>query len=59
MKNEIAKLINKDMDRRSFLQHIGFGVIMLLGISSLVDALGNFQTTDRNGPGYGDTNYGN
>ena len=59
MKNELAKLTNKEMDRRSFLQHVGFGIVMLLGLANLVDALGKFQMSDKNVPGYGDTNYGN
>lgn len=60
MKNEIQKLLQKDMDRRDFLKHVGIGFIAIAGFTTVIKTL----TTLNNSPkdiattGYGSSVYG-
>jgi hypothetical protein len=62
IQNEINKLMQKDMDRRDFLKHVGIGFAGLLGVTSAVKTLSNLsgsqQTKQNSSVGYGSSAYG-
>ncbi len=58
MKAQIEELFNKEMTRKEFVQHIGAGVLILLGISRLISVLLKPQTQSRSSMGYGSSAYG-
>ena len=39
MKNEIEHLLQKEMDRTAFLQHVGIALLALTGFASVMRAL--------------------
>lgn len=61
LKNELHNLLNKPMDRRGFLKHVGVGVVAMTGAAALVKSL-NDVTGSGSGParqaGYGASVYG-
>jgi hypothetical protein len=62
IQNEINKLMQKDMDRRDFLKHVGIGFAGLLGVTSAVKALshlnGSQTRQSSSSVGYGSSAYG-
>jgi hypothetical protein len=68
MQNPFTHLLDKEMDRREFLVHLGAGFVALLGLSSILKAftgVGSSQqqktTTSTAAPrssGYGSSAYG-
>jgi hypothetical protein len=63
MQNPLTPLLEKEMDRREFLVHIGAGILAFLGISTILKVLGATQETRNSGPakttnGYGGGPYG-
>lgn len=64
IKEEVNKLLEKKMDRLTFLKHVGVGVVAITGVSSLVKTLGGFGTSAPSGGqgagsyGYGASAYG-
>lgn len=61
MKDEISNLLQKEMDRKSFLKHVGVGFVAMTGIAALLKTLngvnGNAPRQDQAG-GYGSSAYG-
>lgn len=57
MKNDLDNLLQKEMDRREFLKHVGIGLVALTGASALLKAL-NGGSTPRRTAGYGASAYG-
>ena len=57
MKSELNNLLQKEMDRTAFLQHVGIGLVAITGIASVVKALtsmsGSGQKVTVNGFGSG------
>jgi len=63
VKTQINKLLNKEMSRKEFLQHIGSGILIMLGVSGLMKALlqsqPHSQSPERDiSNGYGSSAYG-
>jgi hypothetical protein len=64
MQSPFNHLLNKEMDRREFLIHLGAGFIAVLGLSSIVKAFtsgGSRQETTHTpnrSSGYGTSAYG-
>ena len=59
MKNELDSLLQKEMDRKSFLKHVGIGFVAMTGVAALLKTLNNFgDNTTRVGRGYGSSAYG-
>lgn len=59
MKNELDSLLQKEMDRKSFLKHVGIGFVAMTGVAALLKTLNNFGgNTNRVGRGYGNSAYG-
>ena len=42
MKNEFASLLQKEMDRKDFLKHVGIGFAVITGAATLIKTLNNF-----------------
>lgn len=57
MKNDLNVLLEKEMDRREFLKHVGIGLIALTGASALLKAL-NGASAPRRTSGFGAGAYG-
>ncbi len=58
MKSQINQLMTKEMTRKEFLQHVGAGALIVLGISGLLSALLKTQKKEQVGMGYGSNVYG-
>lgn len=58
MKNEIDSLLQKEMDRRDFLKHVGVGLVALTGASALVRTLNGVGSPQVRAGGYGASAYG-
>lgn len=56
MREQIDELLSKEMSRKEFLQHVGSGLLILFGISGLINAL-QPKKTGRS-MGYGSSAYG-
>ena len=64
IKQNIAKLLDAEMERKDFLKLIGLGAVAAVGVSSIVKAMS--QQTSQNGSksmsqssaGYGSSPYG-
>lgn len=60
MQSELNGLLQKKMDRLTFLKHVGIGFVALTGVSSVVKTLGGFGSTSSSSQtsGYGGSIYG-
>ncbi len=45
MKDQLQLLLDKEMSRKEFLQHIGAAILIFFGISGLLKALTHQQTS--------------
>ncbi len=61
----IKQLLEKPMDRKEFLQHIGVGILMMAGVGVLLQTVQRQLTSQQNvsrsvggGYGYGSNVYG-
>jgi|ADGO01.1.fsa_nt_gi hypothetical protein len=55
MKDQLTSLLNKPMDRKEFLKHVGMGFAILVGFSGVIKALKSSTVTAQ---GYGSSVYG-
>ncbi len=59
IKQDVEKLLQKDMDRRSFLKHVGIGFAAIVGVSAMLKTLSNVATPEsEKSLGYGAGVYG-
>jgi len=61
VKDELQKLMQKDMDRRSFMKHVGIGFAGIIGITGAIKTLSGLNQTGSNQhvlSGYGSSVYG-
>jgi len=63
MKQHIDGLLQKKMDRLSFLKHVGVGFVAVTGVSGVVKSMSSFGGSDTIGSanqadGYGASVYG-
>lgn len=60
MKQEVNKLLQKQMDRKAFLKHIGIGFIAITGFATLLKTLNGLSGGHNpvQGTGYGTSAYG-
>ena len=59
MKNEVQKLLQKDMDRRNFLKHVGVGFAAIVGLTAAVKTLTTLNGTPKDvASSYGLNAYG-
>lgn len=55
---QLQDLLQKEMSRKEFLTTLGFGLLSLVGVSSLIKLLSGKQTERSGGMGYGGSVYG-
>lgn len=59
MKNEVQKLLQKDMDRRNFLKHVGVGFAAIIGLTTAVKTLTSLNGAPKKvADSYGSNAYG-
>lgn len=58
MKNDFNDLMQKQMDRRDFLKHVGVAFVALTGISAIVKTLNMVSGPKSQTVGYGASVYG-
>jgi hypothetical protein len=58
MQNEVQKLLQKDMDRRNFLKHVGIGFAAIAGITTLLKTITSLNGPQKVSNGYGSNVYG-
>jgi hypothetical protein len=58
MKDQLEALLEKDMDRRDFLKHVGFGFAALTGLAGLLKTLNGLGEKQPQQLGYGASAYG-
>jgi hypothetical protein len=58
IQNEMQSLLQKKMDRRDFIRHIGIGFVALLGLSAFFRALSSMNGTSKATVGYSAGAYG-
>ena len=58
IKNNIAQLLETEMDRKDFLKLIGFGVVAATGITQILKALSHQTPTPAKAQSYGGAPYG-
>ncbi|HEU0266368.1 MAG TPA: hypothetical protein VFQ70_01965 [Candidatus Saccharimonadaceae bacterium] len=61
MKDQLASLLGKEMDRKEFLRVIGVGAMLLVGGSAILSALSHLTGTKpgvQSNGGYGASAYG-
>lgn len=62
IKTQVAELLQKEMDRKDFLRHIGVAAAVIVGVPTLLNALTRMQSGSLQGrsqtTGYGSMPYG-
>ena len=58
MKKDLDNLLQKQMDRRDFLKHVGIGFVAITGVATLVKTLSSVYSPKQQGAGYGASVYG-
>jgi hypothetical protein len=61
MKNEIDKLLQKQMDRKGFIKHVAIGFAAFAGVTTIAKTLSSMNGSDRSqqvATGYGVSAYG-
>lgn len=60
MKNELESLLQKEMDRKDFLKHVGIGFVAITGVAAILKTLNGFggNARTRQTVGYGSATYG-
>lgn len=58
MKKDFDALLQKQMDRRDFLKHVGVGFVALSGVAVLVKTLNTLSGPKQQTAGYGASVYG-
>ena len=54
----LQRLLDKNMNRKEFLAHVGAGVLTVIGISGLLKHLVNYSSGPHREDGYGSNAYG-
>ena len=59
MKNDIEKLLQKEMDRKGFIQHVAIGFAAIAGITAIAKTLSTMSNGNKaQDVGYGSNAYG-
>lgn len=60
IQGQVSSLLGKEMDRLTFLKHVGIGFVALTGIGALVKSMNSFGSVGVKSPaaGYGASVYG-
>ncbi len=58
MKNDVEKLLQKEMDRKGFIKHVAVGFAAIVGITTVVKTLSSMAGNKNQTVGYGSNSYG-
>lgn len=58
MKKDLQQLLEKQVDRKDFLKHLGFGVVALTGVTALTKSMNGFGGPRQQTSGFGAGVYG-
>lgn len=58
MKNDVEKLLQKEMDRKGFIKHVAIGFAALAGITTVAKTLSSMAGNKGQSAGYGSNAYG-
>lgn len=59
MKNDVEKLLQKQMDRKGFIKHVGIGFAAIAGITAIAKTLNTMTNGSKTqASGYGSSAYG-
>ena len=59
MKNDIDKLLQKEMDRKGFIKHVAIGFAAIAGITAVAKTLSTMTNSGKSqSSGYGSSVYG-
>lgn len=59
MKNDVEKLLQKEMDRKGFIRHVAIGFAAIAGITAIAKTLSTMTNSGKSQPmGYGSNTYG-
>ena len=58
MNKDLSNLLQKQMDRRDFLKHVGIGFVAITGVATLVKTLNSVSGPKNQTAGYGASAYG-
>lgn len=60
IKQQAHALLEKEVDRREFLQHVGVAFLAVIGVTSLISSLSRMQSVEKQASpmGYGASSYG-
>lgn len=61
IKAQVGQLLQKEMDRKDFLRHVGIAVAVVAGVPAFIAALNRLQSgsaTSAQRVGYGSSSYG-
>lgn len=58
MKKDLHELLAKEVDRKDFLKHVGFGLVALTGVTALTKSIAGFGSNQAQRSGFGAGVYG-
>lgn len=58
IQNEVHALLQKKMDRRDFIKHVGIGFAAILGIGTIIRAMSSMNGSNKSTVGYNAGVYG-
>ncbi len=58
LQSEVQTLLQKKMDRREFIKHVGIGFAALLGVTSVLRSMSSMNGNKQQSVGYGSSVYG-
>jgi len=58
IQNEVHALLQKKMDRRDFIKHVGIGFAAVLGIGAVIRAMSSMNGSNKSTVGYSTGVYG-
>lgn len=58
MKNDVEKLLQKEMDRKGFIRHVAVGFAAIAGITAIAKTLSTMAGNKSQSVGYGSSTYG-
>lgn len=58
MKNDVEKLLQKEMDRKGFIKHVAIGFAAIAGVTAMAKTLSTMAGNKSQSVGYGSAPYG-
>lgn len=58
LQSDVQTLLQKKMDRREFIKHVGIGFAALIGVSAVLRTMSSMGGNKQQSVGYGSSTYG-